>query len=66
MGEPLRRAGLGEGLKVQILVMQSGWQDAKRTGQLQRYMDGVGSAFRNGHGQDLRAIALTERGFVPR
>lgn len=60
------RAELGEEMKLLFLTLHAGWQSARREGNLQQYSDGVVAMFKRFSGNDLRALQLTDRGFVRR
>lgn len=62
--DPRTRAELAEELKLLFVTLHSGWQSARREGKLRPYGDGVASMFRRFSGNDLRAMRLTEQGFV--
>ena len=59
------RAALGEELVITCVTLHAGWQSARREGKLQQYSDGVAAMFLK-QGTDLRALQLTDRGFVAR
>ena len=59
-------ARLSEELKLQYVVLQSGWQSSKKEGNMPAFSDGVAALFRAQSGQDLRALKLTRDGFVTR
>jgi len=59
-------ARLSEELKLQYVVLQSGWQSSKKEGNMPAFSDGVAALFRAQSGQDLRSLKLTSDGFVTR
>lgn len=59
-------ARLGEKLKLQYVVLYSGWQSSRKEGNMPAFSDGVAALFRAQSGQDLRALKLTRDGFVTR
>ena len=62
---PQTRAELAEEMKLLFVTLHAGWQSARREGKLQQYSDGVAAMFLK-QGTDLRALRLTDRGFVGR
>ena len=65
LSAPQTRAELGEELKLLFVTLHAGWQSARREGKLQQYSDGVAAMFLK-QGTDLRALRLTDQGFVAR
>lgn len=61
---PRTRAELAEEMKLLFVTLHAGWQSARREGNLKQYSDGVNAMFRNFTGNNLRAMRLTEQGFV--
>ncbi|MBC7945841.1 MAG: hypothetical protein H7X91_11400, partial [Burkholderiales bacterium] len=61
---PHTRAELAEEMKLLFVTLHAGWQSARREGNLKPYADGVARMFQQFTGNDLRAMRLTERGFV--
>ena len=66
LSAPAIRGELGEELKLLFVTLHAGWQSARREGNLQQYSDGVTAMFKKFTGNNLRAMQLTERGFVRR
>jgi hypothetical protein len=62
---PASRAKLGEEMKLLFVTLHSGWQSAKREGNLRQYADGVARLFQS-NDIDLRALRLTDQGFAAR
>ncbi|TRW17358.1 hypothetical protein [Glacieibacterium frigidum] len=63
---PRTRAELAEEMKLLFVTLHAGWQSARKEGNLRTYADGVAAMFKRFTGNDLRAMRLTERGFVGR
>ena len=63
---PSVRAKVGEELKLLFVTLHAGWLSAKKEGNLTQYSAGVARLFQQQGGADLRRVALTDRGFVPR
>ncbi|WP_185965027.1 hypothetical protein [Glacieibacterium frigidum] len=64
--DPRTRAELAEEIKLLFVTLHAGWQSARKEGNLRPYADGVARMFQRFTGNDLRAMRLTERGFVRR
>jgi hypothetical protein len=60
------RARVAEELKLLTVVMHSGWLDARKTGEQQRYARGLSDYFRGMTGTRLESLDLTSSGFVER
>ncbi len=60
------RAKLGEEVAILFVLLHAGWQSAQKEGKLSTYANGVATMFSRQFGQDLRAMDLTDRGFVKR
>jgi hypothetical protein len=54
---------ISEKLKLLFVIMDDGWQDAKRKGKGQAYSDTINSAF-NANGLNMRSLKLTTSGFA--
>jgi hypothetical protein len=59
-------AELGEDLKLQFLIVHSGWQTSLKENDARHYSDEIARRFSQQFGIDLRAISLDQRGFVRR
>lgn len=62
---PSARARFGEDMKLLVVTLHAGWQSARREGNLKQYGDGVAALFQR-NDIDLRALRLTDAGFVGR
>lgn len=60
------RTTVGEEVKILFVVLHAGMQDATRSRAMAGYSSGVRDMFRQLTGEDLRRLALTDRGFVGR
>lgn len=63
---PGMRSTVGEEVKILFVVLHSGMQNATRSKEVRSYSSGVRDMFRQLTGEDLRALTLTDRGFVGR
>jgi hypothetical protein len=61
-----RAAQVGEELKLQTVLVQSGWQSAIREGKLAAYQQGVANLFKTQYGMDMSQFELTSQGFAKR
>lgn len=59
------RARFGEDMKLLVVTLHAGWQSARREGNIKQYGDGVAALFQR-NDIDLRALRLTDAGFVGR
>ena len=64
--DPVAAANLGEELKLQAVVLQAGWQSAKKENKLPAYQQQTAQLFKNSYGLDLSALRLTAQGFAKR
>lgn len=58
-------AALGEEFKLSFVILHSGWQSARRDGDIRQFADGVAQLFGR-QGLDLRSVRLTPVGLVSR
>ncbi|MBC7945840.1 MAG: hypothetical protein H7X91_11395 [Burkholderiales bacterium] len=65
LNAPGARASLAEELKLLFVTLHAGWQGARRDGSLRQYSDATAQVFK-GQGTDMRALRLTNAGFVAR
>lgn len=65
-GDPVAAARLGEGMKLQAVVLQAGWQSAVKEGRLATYQQQTARLFKTSYGLDLSALRLTAQGFAKR
>ena len=63
---PATRTQVAEELKILFCVIQSGWQSARKEGNVAQYSDGINRMLRAQNGEDLRRLALTPAGFRTR
>lgn len=56
---------LGEEFKLSFVILHSGWQSARRDGDVRPFADGVAELFGR-QGLNLRSVRLTPAGFEPR
>lgn len=66
LASPAMRTTVGEEVKILFVVLHAGMQNATRSRQMAGYSQGVRDMFRQLTGEDLRSVALTDRGFVGR
>lgn len=59
-----RAAQLGEELKLQTILIQSGWQSAIKGGKLPAFQQRIAAQFQQQYGMDLRQRKLTSQGFA--
>ncbi|WP_324670589.1 hypothetical protein [Hymenobacter sp. GOD-10R] len=57
-------AKLGEELKLQTLILLSGWQQSLKTGQTASFSSNIAQQFANQYHFDLTQVKLTEQGFT--
>ncbi len=55
---------LGEEIKLETVIVQSGWQSALKEKALPAYQQGIATMFKTQWGLDLKAVRLTGPGFV--
>jgi hypothetical protein len=63
---PTQLAQLGEEMKLQAVVLMTGWQQSLQSGQTTAFRTSVAQSFRTQFGLDLTQVRLTAQGFVPR
>ncbi|OON66437.1 DUF6683 family protein [Hymenobacter sp. CRA2] len=63
---PTQLAQLGEELKLQTVILMSGWQESQQTGKSAAYHSSISQSFNKQFGLDLTQVRLTEKGFVPK
>lgn len=59
-----RAAQVGEEMKLQTVVVHSGWQSAIKEGKLVAYQQGIKNLFKNQYGMDLSQYKLTNNGLA--
>lgn len=57
-------AKLGEELKLQTVILLSGWQQSLKTGQTASFSNNIARQFANQYRFDLTQVKLTEQGFT--
>lgn len=60
----IHAAQVGEDLKLQTMVVQTGWQSAIKDNKLPAYQQGVRNLFKNQYGLNLSELKLTDQGFA--
>ncbi len=58
-------AQLGEEMKLQFVIIHSGWQSAMKEGTLPPYRQGIANLFTKQYDLNLTELKLTDQGFVP-
>ena len=66
IADPRNRASLGEEMKLMYITVLAGWQSAAKDGSSKACSDGITATFKQQSGRDLRALKLTDAGFVPK
>ncbi|WP_022822310.1 hypothetical protein [Hymenobacter norwichensis] len=61
---PATLAQVGEELKLQTVILATGWQQSRQTGQTATFRANIARQFSNQFGFDLTKVRLTERGFA--
>jgi hypothetical protein len=61
-----RAAQVGEEMKLQTVVVHSGWQSAIKEGKLAAYRQGIGNLFKTQYSMDLSQFKVTNQGFAKR
>lgn len=56
------RAKLGEEMKMLFAVVHAGWQNALKSGGLNKYSDSIAKQYQQQYGVDLRKLKLDEQG----
>jgi hypothetical protein len=64
LAAPGAAAQLGEEMKLQVVVVQGGWQAAIKENALPAYQQGIAAIFSKQWGLNLSQVALTRQGFV--
>jgi len=57
-------AQVGEEMKLQTVVVHSGWQSAIKQGKLTAYRQGINTMFKTQYGMDMTQFKLTSQGFA--
>jgi hypothetical protein len=57
-------AQVGEEMKLQTVVVHSGWQSAIKQGKLTAYQQGINNMFKTQYGMDMTQFKLTSQGFA--
>jgi hypothetical protein len=57
-------AQVGEEMKLQTVVVHSGWQSAIKQGKLTTYQQGIKNMFKTQYGMDMTQLKLTSQGFA--
>ncbi|GAB3638449.1 hypothetical protein GCM10027422_40390 [Hymenobacter arcticus] len=55
---------LGEEMKLQVVIVQGGWQSAIKENALPAYQQGIAALFKNQYGLDFSQLTLTGQGFA--
>lgn len=59
-------AQVGEEMKLQTVIVHSGWQSANKEGSLPAYQQGINNLFKTQYGMDMTQFKLTSQGFAKR
>lgn len=61
---PATLAQVGEEMKLQTVILATGWQQSRQTGHTATFRANIARQFSNQFGFDLTKVRLTERGFA--
>jgi hypothetical protein len=63
---PTQLARFGEEMKLQTIILVSGWQESQQTGKTAAFRSTIASRFKQQFGMDLARVQLTSQGFAPK